>query len=39
MALNQFIKEYSLPFGIVINNSKTVQMLSEKIVQIPASLI
>ena len=39
MALNQFIKEYSLPFGIVINNSKTVQMLSEKIIQIPASFI
>lgn len=39
MALNQFIKEHSLPFGLVINNSKTVQMLSEKIIQIPASFI
>ena len=39
IALNQFIKEYSLPFGVVVNNSQEVKMLSEKIIQIPVSLI
>ena len=39
MALKQFIKEYSLPFGIVINNSQEVKMLSEKVIQIPVSFI
>ena len=39
IALNQFIKEYSLPFGIVVNNSQEVKMLSEKVIQIPVSLI
>ena len=38
-ALKQFIKEYSLPFGVVINNSQEVKMLSEKIIQIPVSFI
>jgi len=39
ISLNQFIKEYSLPFGIVINNSQEVKMISEKIIQIPVSLL
>ena len=36
-ALNKFIAEYSLPFGLVINNSQEIKMLSEKILQIPAA--
>ena len=39
ISLKQFIKEYSLPFGLVINNSQEVKMLSEKILQIPVSFI
>ena len=39
MGLKQFIKEYDLPFGIVINDSQRVQMLSDKIIQIPMSFI
>ena len=38
-ALKQFIKEYSVPFGVVINNSQEVKMLSEEIIQIPVSFI
>ena len=34
-ALNKFIKEHSLPFGLVINNSQEIKMVSEKILQIP----
>ena len=39
IALKQFIKEYSLPFGVVINNSQEVKMLSEQVIQIPVSFI
>ena len=39
IALSQFIKEHKLPFGVVINNSQKAEMLSEHIIQIPASLI
>jgi len=38
-SLNKFLEDNSLPFGIVINNSLEVKMLSEKIIQIPAALI
>ncbi|MDE0518293.1 MAG: hypothetical protein OXH36_01865 [Bdellovibrionales bacterium] len=39
IALTQFLKEHSLPFGVVINHSSEVKMLSEKIIQIPVSFI
>ena len=39
IALKQFIAEYSLPFGLVINNSQEVKMVSEKILQIPAGFL
>lgn len=38
-ALNKFIAEYSLPFGLVINNSQEIKMVSEKILQIPIALL
>jgi len=38
-ALQRFIKEHQLPFGIVINNSEKVEMLSETIVQVPSILV
>ena len=38
-ALNKFITEYSLPFGLVINNSQEIKMVSEKILQIPAACL
>ena len=39
ITLHRFIQDYKLPFGVVINNSKEVKMLSEKIIQIPAFFI
>ena len=39
LALKQFIREYSLPFALLINNSKELKMLSDEILQIPASFI
>lgn len=36
IALKKFIQEHSLPFGLVINNSREIKMVSEKILQIPA---
>ena len=39
IALKQFVKEYDLPFGIVVNNAPTVELLSENIIQVPASLL
>jgi len=39
IALHEFIKVHSLPFGVVINNSQQVQILSEKVIQIPVSFI
>ena len=38
-SITKFVKDNQLPFGIVINNSNEVRMLSEKIIQIPAYLI
>ena len=38
-SLKYFIKEYSAPFGVVINNSQEMKMLTEDIIQIPLSLI
>lgn len=37
--LNSFIDLHELPFGIVINNSDRIEMLTEKIIQIPATYI
>jgi len=38
-SLKRFLVENSLPLGIVINNSDEVELLSDKIVQVPARLI
>ncbi len=38
-SLIKFVKENSLPLGIVINNSDQVEMISDKIIQIPATMI
>jgi len=39
MSLQHFIQRHNLPFGIVINNSSEVRMLSEKIIQLPAGCL
>jgi hypothetical protein len=38
-ALRQFVEQHELPFGIVVNNNPTVQMLADKIIQIPAGCL
>lgn len=38
-SLQQFIDRLELPFGIIVNNSSEVKMLSEKIIQIPAGCL
>ena len=38
-SLNRFIKDNNLPLGIVINNANEVRMLSDHIIQIPASRV
>ncbi len=38
-SLNKFIKENKIPFGIVINNSIEIKMLSDKIIQLPINVI
>lgn len=38
-ALSQFVEREQCPYGILINNSDRVQMLAERIIQIPAGLI
>lgn len=37
--LQKFIKDHQLPYGIVINNAEKVSLISEKIIQIPATYI
>lgn len=38
-ALRQFVEQHELPFGIVVNNSANIQMLADKIIQIPAGCL
>ena len=38
-SLKQFIQKQQLPFGIVINNSDEVRLLSKEIIQIPAGCL
>jgi len=38
-SLQQFVTRERLPFGIVVNNSQEVRMLSEQIIQIPAGCL
>lgn len=38
-SLQQFIKQHDLPFGVVINNSREVRLLSDNIIQIPAGCL
>jgi hypothetical protein len=38
-SLQQFVRRHDLPFGLVINNSNEVRMLSEKVVQVPAGCL
>ncbi len=39
ISLKKFINENNCSFGIVVNNSQEIRMISEKIIQIPVSLI
>ena len=39
VALNNFITDYGCPYGIVVNNSESITMLSPKIIQIPAGCL
>ncbi len=38
-ALKNFIFEHDLPLGIVTNNSNTVEVISERIIQIPITFV
>ncbi len=38
-SLQQFIQRHELPFGIVVNNSHQIRMLSDKIIQLPAQCL
>jgi len=38
-ALSDFIEEHQLPFGLIINQSKTTEWLTSKIIQIPAGWV
>ncbi len=35
-SLQQFVQRHDLPFGVLINNSNEIRMLSERLVQVPA---
>ena len=37
--LKSFIELHNLPYGVVINNSDRVEMITDKIIQIPAGAI
>lgn len=39
LTLTQFIKDHKLPFGIIVNQSESVEWLTPTIVQIPAGFI
>ncbi|NQT59177.1 MAG: ATP-binding protein [Bacteroidetes bacterium] len=39
LSLQKFVVSNDLPFGIVINNSSEIRMLSQKIIQIPAGCL
>lgn len=38
-SLRQFVKKHQLPFGIVVNNSEELRLISEDIIQIPAGCL
>jgi predicted AAA+ superfamily ATPase len=38
-SIRNFVTEHDLPFGIVINNADSIELLSDKIIQIPVSFI
>ncbi|OQX13506.1 MAG: hypothetical protein BWK73_12045 [Thiothrix lacustris] len=38
-ALRQFVELHELPFGIVVNNGLKIQMLADKIIQVPAGYL
>ncbi len=39
LAIKNFVQIHNLPLGIVINNSEKVQLIADKIVQVPAGCI
>ncbi len=39
ISLEKFIKEYSAPFGVLVNNAQEVKMLTENIIQVPVSCV
>ena len=38
-SLQQFVKRHDLPLGVVVNNSREVRMLSDRIIQVPAGCL
>jgi uncharacterized protein len=39
ISLSRFIEQENLPYGMVINNSEEIRMLTEKIIQLPAGCL
>ena len=37
--LKRFVKDHDLPLGILINNSETTELIADRIVQIPATML
>jgi len=38
-SIQQFVQRHDLPFGVLINNSNEIRMLSERLVQVPAGCL
>ena len=38
-SLRKFIKDYDLPFGIIVNNGDKIEMLSPEIIQVPITFL
>jgi predicted AAA+ superfamily ATPase len=38
-SLSRFVEQEELPYGIVINNADRIQMMTEKIIQLPAGVL
>ena len=38
-SMQQFVQRHDLPFGVLINNSNEIRMLSERLVQVPAGCL
>jgi uncharacterized protein len=38
-SLSDFVKRHNLPFGIIVNNADQIDMISDKIIQVPATFL